>query len=430
MGTQARTAPTTIIWRAPVRIANDAERDRVVSTVHHETDAVGSICLSLLVISRVCTSAVFMTYPACLSVLLTAWQMTATQAGIVQGAFTVGFALSLLAASFACDRFGATRVFNASTFASALFAIIFAVFARSFETAVVCLALVGFAQGGTYTPAIMVVAANTAPSTKASAVGWVLAGMSAGYVISISLSTTMIALVDYRAAFVATASVTVLGWCAGLIAVRAARDQQDEANEADVSLEPSVKLRASLLTLGYIGHSWELLGMWAWIPAFLAAAILSDGTLSAIELGLWTAIALHVSGFFSSLLSGYAADRFGAKTVLVLFALLGAVCSFSIGWITGIDVALLLIVTAIYGFATIGDSAVLSSAMTDAVPSSHLGRALGLRSILGIGSGALAPVTFGMVLDAASAETAWGLAFWTLGAGGLLALVCALALKR
>lgn len=37
---------------------------------------------------------------------------------------------------------------------------------------------------------------------------------------------------------------------------------------------------------GYIAHSWELLGALAWVLAFLAAAILSRGTMSPIELGL------------------------------------------------------------------------------------------------------------------------------------------------
>ena len=395
-----------------------------------DRDAGNSISLPLLVASRICTSAIFMTYPACLSVLMMAWQMTATQAGIVQGAFSVAFALSLLAASIACDRVGAKRVFNVATLATALSAVVFAVFARSFEAAVVCLALVGFAQGGTYTPAIIIVSANTRGSTKASAVGWVLAGMSAGYVVSISLSATMIAVADYRAAFAATASLTILGWVAGLLAVRDARDQLGEASDVEPIFEPSMKRRAKVLTIGYIGHSWELFGMWAWIPAFLAAAVLSNGTLSAIELGLWTAITLHVSGFFSSFLSGYAADRFGAKVVLVFFAFIGAACSLSIGWMTEFNVTLLLIVTAVYGFATIGDSAVLSSAMTDAVPASQLGRALGLRSILGVGIGAIAPVAFGMALDLAPGEVAWGYAFWTLAIGGLVALVCALALRR
>ena len=45
--------------------------------------------------------------------------------------------------------------------------------------------------------------------------------------------------------------------------------------------------------------------------------------MSPIELGLWTALALHLSGFFASFLSGYAADRFGARSVLIAFAVTG-----------------------------------------------------------------------------------------------------------
>ena len=73
--------------------------------------------------------------------------------------------------------------------------------------------------------------------------------------------------------------------------------------------------------------------------------------------------------------------------MLIAFALLGAVCSLSIGWLTDLSLPLLLAITAIYGFAAIGDSSVLSSAMTDAVPAKHLGRILGLRSVLGVGAG-------------------------------------------
>ena len=86
--------------------------------------------------------------------------------------------------------------------------------------------------------------------------------------------------------------------------------------------------------------------------------------------------------------------------------------------------------TAVYGFVTIGDSAVLSSAMTDAVPTDRLGRVLGLRSILGMGAGAAAPAVFGLTLDLLPQDIAWGYAFWTLGAGGLIAFICALGLKR
>lgn len=395
------------------------------------TVAAGTVNLPLLVLARVCTTAIFMTYPACLGALLVEWQMTGTRGGIVQASFTAGFALSLLLASYLCDRIGARRVFQAATLLSAVAALLFALFARSFETALLFAFLMGLSQGGTYTPAIMLVAANVAERRKASAVGWVLAGMSAGYVISIFLSTAMLALHGYEIAFLSTALVTVLGWGLGHVAVRRARDLAEAGGaSAGTPFDARMKQRARLLTLGYIGHTWELLGAWAWIPAFLAAAILAQGTMSPIELGLWTALALHLSGFFASFMSGYAADRFGARRVLIGFSLLGAVCSASIGWLPGSSAPLLLIFTAVYGFATIGDSSVLSSAMTDAVPAQHLGRVLGLRSVLGVGAGALAPAVFGLAIDLAPGDLAWGYGFSTLAAGGVLATLCAIMLRR
>ncbi len=389
-----------------------------------------SVDLRALVAARVCTSAVFMTYPACLNVLLTEWEMTATEGGAIQGAFMAAFAVSLLLSSFLCDRVGAKRVFNWATLLSAITALLFAGFARSFESGLLFVSLMGIFQGGTYTPAIMLVSANTRESKRGAAVGWVLAGMSAGYVVSISLAAPLTDLFDYRVAFAATGGITVLGWVMGHIATRRARNAATPAPTGQRSRAPIANRRSVLLTIGYIGHSWELLGVWAWIPAFLAAAILSRGTLSGAELGLWTALCLHVSGFFSSFLSGYAADRFGARPVLIGFALLGAASALSIGWMTEASVPVLFAMAFIVGFASIGDSSVLSSQMTNAVPEDRLGRALGIRSILGIGSGSVSPVVFGITLDTVSVDQAWGWAFATLALGGMLAALCAMLLKR
>jgi len=359
-----------------------------------------------------------------------AWQMTATRAGVVQGAFTASFAVSLFIVSFLCDRFGAKSVFAWAAISCAASALFFATFARSFESALVCAALLGLGQGATYTPAIMLVSTNAPPDRKASAVGWVLAGMSAGYVLSIVLANAMLATADYRLAFAVTAGVAVVGSALSIAVIRNARDQVVQIDLGKSSSDRPWKRQARLLTLGYIGHTWELFGAWAWIPAFLTALLLSQGRMTGVEVGLWIAITLHVSGFFGSFLSGYAADRFGAKPVLVGFALVGTTCSLVIGWLNELNVALLLALVGIYGFAIIGDSSVLSSAMTDAVPASQLGRALGLRSILGIGTGSLSPIAFGMALDMTPASVSWGLAFCTLAFGGALAFACAIALQK
>lgn len=154
------------------------------------------------------------------------------------------------------------------------------------------------------------------------------------------------------------------------------------------------------------------------IPQFLTKSWIKSSTIN-------SGLALHLSGFFSSFLSGYAADRFGAPIVLLGFAIVGALLSAAIGWMTDVSVPLLLCLTAVYGFVIIGDSSVLSSAMTDAVPAQYLGRVLGLRSVLGIGGGALAPVAFGAAFDAAPSGAAWGYGFTTLALGGAMAVACA-----
>ena len=384
----------------------------------------------MLVAARVAVSAIFMTYPACLAVLRLEWEMTGAQAGAVQGAFTAAFAGSLLVTSVLSDLLGARRVFLVASVMSALSAVIFAGFARSYETALIASALVGLSQGGTYTPALMLISANTPVARKATAMGWMLAGMSAGYVVSIVLSNVALEYSGYVAAFWMCGVITAASVVFAFGAVRHARETTSAQVEDDAPMSSAMTRRARLLTLGYIGHTWELLGAWAWIPAFLAFAMLNGSSMSGVELGIWTALSLHATGFFASFLSGYAADRFGTRAVLITFAALGLCCSVVIGWLPGAPIWVLLSVAAIYGFATIGDSAVLSSAMTDAVPLRHLGKALGVRSILGMGGGALAPIAFGFALDLAPDAIAWGTAFLTLAAGGLLALVCAVLLPK
>jgi MFS family permease len=80
----------------------------------------------------------------------------------------------------------------------------------------------------------------------------------------------------------------------------------------------------------------------------------------------------------------------------------------------------------IYAFSALGDSPIFSAALTEVVDTAYLGSAFGLRSLLGFGAGAVAPLAFGAILDWSNAMpagqrlyTTWGWAFSTLGLGGL-----------
>ncbi|MCG8359143.1 MAG: MFS transporter, partial [Kiloniellales bacterium] len=67
--------------------------------------------LAAIALSRGFLSLIFMTYAAALPTLTQAWSMSATQAGLVQTAFTAAFAVSLFITSWLSDHSGAKRMF-------------------------------------------------------------------------------------------------------------------------------------------------------------------------------------------------------------------------------------------------------------------------------------------------------------------------------
>lgn len=387
--------------------------------------------LVLLCASRFGTSLVFMTYAATLPALIGAWGMSGVEAGSVAGALGVSFGASVAASTWIADRVGARAVFGVSAWLAAIASLVFAVFATSFQTGLVLITLIGLTQGGTYGPAMILVAEYAAPGRRGSAMGWLLAAASLGYAGSLGIAALALEMADYRVAFLASAAGPVLGVVAAGLGLRAMRSapRQEPAAPSPIPLRSPPRRAAALLTLGYVGHGWELLGMWAWMPAFLVFATATPGEVG-VGQGLAVAIGLHLSGFVASVTMGAVSDRVGRRRVLIGLAAAGAVCSFAAGWTVGAPLGVLAAFALVYGFAALGDSSVLSTAMTEAVPQPRLGSALALRSVLGFGAGALAPVVFGAVLGDPGPGGAgrWGWAFAMLGVGGLVATLSAVGL--
>lgn len=53
-----------------------------------------------------------------------------------------------------------------------------------------------------------------------------------------------------------------------------------------------------------------------------------------------------------------------------------ALCSLSFGWLIGRPLTVIIVVGAVYGFSALGDSPVLSTALSEAVPAAYLASAL------------------------------------------------------
>jgi MFS family permease len=369
-----------------------------------------------------------MAYAGALPFLRQAWDMDATTAGGVQAVYNFSNALALLVASWLSDRVGAKKVYLVSVWCGVVSSACFALFARSHASAVILAAFLAMSQGGAYTPALMLVAEMVPSPRRGGAMGGMLAAGSFGYVLSVLGALGGSALLDYRWGFAICAIGPLVGAIAGTISLKGWANVvhpkgKGEGGRLLASLVTPVSL---LLTLGYTAHCWELLGSWAWMPSFLANSLALLG-LGPVLTGLVVACSVHLAGTIATLTVGHASDRWGRPAVLLCVAAAGAGLTLSLGWSAQLGPLVAVGLAFAASFFILGDSGVLSAAMTEAVPAKYLGTVLALRSILGFGAGSLSPVAFGMVLDATGQ---WGWAFVVLGCGGMMAAVAAAFLPR
>ena len=378
--------------------------------------------------SRVFNGLAFMSYAAALPVLQREWHLSGAQAGAIAGGFQIGYAVSLVVFSSIADHISPKRVYLGSMFAAGVSALGFAIFARDFTSALILHTLVGVSLGGTYTTGVMILADQYDARSRGMAVGVFIASTSCGYALSLLISGAAIPAGGYRLSFILTCLGPLLGWMVGWITLRStAVPAAGRRPGQRFTREVLTHRPAMLLIWAYVFHNWELLGMWAWTPAFLGACLILAGSapMDAAGSGAYLTALFHGVGLLASFSMGALSDRIDRAALMLALAATSMSCSFIFGWTAGWPLAWVLTIGMIYAFSALGDSPILSATLTETVSSAYLGAALGLRSLLGFGAASLAPIVFGLTLDWTNSAvtdrrlyTDWGWAFSTLGLGG------------
>jgi len=321
-------------------------------------------------IARAAFATMFTAWSAVLPLLRSDWHLDAWQAGMVQSGYHVGFLASLFAVGFLSDRFGARRIYLLSGVAAVVSGFLFAFLADDFASALLLYGLTGLCSGGSYTPGLAIVAQRM-PERRGLALGLYLAAASLGYAIGLLIASAMIPLAGWRAGFIVTACFPALGL---LIGAWSLRDVQNvvhalpDGHGSRSRIGEVVKNRPAMLSIwGYTFHAWELLGLWAWLPAFLAAASVAGGGSgsAAVSLGAMLTAFTYLVAVAGSILGGSLSDRFGRTAVTLAMALSSLVCSFSFGWMIGAPMFLLVAVAVFYNVTGVGDSSIHSTTLTE-----------------------------------------------------------------
>jgi len=394
--------------------------------------------LAALCTSRVLAATWFVAYSAVLPQTQQAWGLSAREAGMIQAAFHLGYLSSLFIVGFIADHYGAKRAYLATGVAACLSPWSFVLFAHGFTSAFWLHAFTGLCQGGTYTPSLALINEHVERERRGRAMGYLIAGSSAGYAIALGVAGLALRFTDWRGALAGIAVLPVASWLLAVWVLRGTPNvvHPRPGGEALLAALPAVlRNRRGMLSIwSYTFHNWELLGLWAWLPAFLTAALLAHGIGG--EWALLFAALTYVANIAGSIVGGTMADRWGRIPTLLTWSCISTAASFSIGWLIGLPIALLVAFACFYNFAAIADSSTHSTVLAEGVPPHYIGVAYAVRSLVGFGAGVVSPVVFGWAFDLAggartSADAfAWGIAWSTLGLGALFGPIATWRLHR
>jgi MFS family permease len=303
----------------------------------------------------------------------TAWLTMAVQGGFVLG--TLISALLNLP-----DLLSARRLFMIGCVAGALTNAALIV-APGVLTLIGLRVATGAALAWVYPPG-MKVAAGWFSERRGMALGILIGALTIGSAFPHLLASAS-ASVPWRTLMLIASSLAVLG---GILIVTLVGDGPYVARSAE--FDPAAvrhvfaDRQTRLVTLGYLGHMWELYAVWTWIAVFATAAA-TGGSGGVSVVGSVVAFVTIASGAIGSAAAGALADRVGKARIAAWAMLVSGSCCAAAGFAYRLPLAVLLLFAIVWGVSLVADSAQLSALVAQYSPVEHIGTALTIQTCVG-----------------------------------------------
>jgi MFS family permease len=230
---------------------------------------------------------------------------------------------------------------------------------------------------------------------------------------------------DWRVVIYATSIFTLSG---GLVTEFTVRDGPFPFPRATFDPRQAGRVLANrglrLASLGYFGHMWELYAMWAWFLVFFSDTLVGRGV-SGGSAAAYATFAVIAIGGVGCWVGGVLGDRWGRTRTTALMMAVSGTCCVLIGLLFGAPAWMVLLISLVWGFAVVADSAQFSTMVTELSDQSYVGTALTLQLAVGF---ALTVATIWLIPVLEDAFS-WRWAFAFLAPGPVLGVLAMLRLK-
>ncbi len=367
----------------------------------------------------------FSTFPALIPAFEQEWDLTKTESGWISGIYFAGYVAIVPVLTSLTDRIDPRRVILVSLVVGTAGAVGFATLAEGFWTALVFRSLQGAGLAGTYMPGLKALSDATEGSAHQSRyVAFYTSSFGIGAGLSFVAAGEMTALLDWRWAFAVAAVGSAVSFVVIVAVLAPSRPAAPKHVSHFLDFRPVLRNRRAMrYILGYDGHNWELFAMRSWTVAFLVFA--QGGPADDTKTRIATAIAAIATllGVPASIVGNELAVRIGRHRWILLITSASMALSLVIGFSAGLSWGLAVALSLLYGILATGDSAALTAGTVGAAEPGQRGATLAMHSFIGFMGGIVGPPAVGAVLDAIGRDsvTGWGVAFFAVGFGSLLA---------
>jgi MFS family permease len=388
-----------------------------------------------LIAAQIFSMAGYAAFASLLVELSHLWQLDPVQAGWIGSAYLIGYALAVPALVGMTDRVDSRAIYLVGAALGAISGCGFAWLAGGFWSAMLFRALSGMALAGTYMPGLRILTERLEGSARIRSVPYYTAAFGVGASLSFFLSGWMAQLYGWQGAFWASALGSVAAALLMLLAasgIPVAHEPNATANgRHPLDFRPVLTNRDALAyVLAYGGHSWELFGFRAWLPAYLLFAWTRfGGSAASPAITNWASV-ITVTSLPASILGAEFAIRGSRNRLIRWFAISSVVVGLATALCGNFSFALTVLMLFGYAFAISADSGTLTAGAVAAARPGEQGATLAVYSLVGFAGGAIGPLAAGFALDAGGGlgmPGAWHLAFGAIVTGSALA---ALAISR